>query len=40
MTEILELGYKYNILSPWLRPYKFSRDNSKSIEFTIHAIKW
>jgi len=38
--EILELGYKYNILSPWLRPYKFSRDNSKSIEFTIHAIKW
>jgi len=38
--EILKLGNKYNILSPWLRPRKFSKDNSKSIEFTIHAIKW
>ncbi len=38
--EILKLSYKYNILSPWLRPRKFSKDNSKSIEFTIHAIKW
>ena len=38
--EILNTSLKHKILTPWLRPSKYSTDNSKSIEFTIHAIDW
>ena len=38
--EILNTSLKHKILTPWLRPSKYSTDKSKSIEFTFHAIDW
>jgi CMP-N,N'-diacetyllegionaminic acid synthase len=38
--DILEIGLKNKILTPWLRPSFLSNDNSKSISFAIHAINW
>jgi len=38
--EILNIAFKYKILTPWLRPKNLCRDNSKSISFAMHAIRW
>jgi CMP-N,N'-diacetyllegionaminic acid synthase len=38
--DILEIGLKNKILTPWLRPSFLSNDNSKSISYAIYAINW
>ena len=38
--DILKIGLKNKILTPWLRPSFLSNDNSKSISYAIHAINW
>ena len=38
--EILKIGEKNKILTPWLRPQRLSKSRTKSIEFALHAIKW
>ena len=38
--DILDIGKKSRVLVPWKRPENISKKNSKSISFTIHAIKW
>jgi hypothetical protein len=38
--EILNIGFKSKILTPWLRPKNLSGDKSKSISFMFHAINW
>lgn len=38
--DIYEIGNKNNILTPWLRPKKLSRDKTSSAQAAIHAIDW
>ena len=38
--DILEIGLRNKILTPWLRPSLLSSDKSKSISYAIHAIDW
>ena len=38
--DILDIGKKSRVLVPWKRPETISKKNSKSISFTMHAIKW
>lgn len=38
--DILKIGLKYKILTPWLRPSFLSNDKAKSISFAMHSIKW
>lgn len=38
--DILDIGKKSRVLVPWKRPENISKRNSKSISFTMHAIKW
>ena len=38
--DILDIGKKSKVLVPWKRPENISKRNSKSISFTMHAIKW
>ena len=38
--DILDIGKKSRVLVPWKRPENISKKNSKSISFTMHAIKW
>lgn len=38
--EVADVAKKYQVLVPWLRPKKLSMDNSSSIGFANHAIKW
>lgn len=38
--KILKIGKKNNILAPWLRPKKLSKDKSTSYDALIHAYKW
>ena len=38
--DILDIGKKSKVLVPWKRPQNISKKNSKSISFTMHAIKW
>lgn len=38
--EVLKLGVKHGVLTPWLRPKSLSGDKSESIEFLFHSVKW
>ena len=38
--DILDIGKKSRVLVPWKRPETISKKNSKSISFTMHAVKW
>ena len=38
--EILKVGVKHGVLTPWLRPKNLSGDKSESIEFLFHGLKW
>ena len=38
--EILNVGVKHGVLTPWLRPKILSGDKSESIEFLFHSLKW
>ena len=37
---ILRRSKDYNVLCPWLRPLKFSLDNSSSYDTIKHAARW
>ena len=39
-SQILDLGVKHGVLTPWLRPKNLSGDKSESIEFLFHATEW
>ena len=39
-NDIRERALKKNVLCPWLRPKKLSRDNSSLVDVSIHAIEW
>ncbi|MDC0896377.1 hypothetical protein OAS16_06560 [Candidatus Pelagibacter sp.] len=38
--EIMDIGKKLKVLVPWKRPENISKNNSNSISFALHAIKW
>lgn len=38
--KIRSLSLKQNVLCPWLRPKKLSRDNSSSISVIKHTLSW
>lgn len=38
--KILNISKKYNFLSPWLRPKKYSTKFSTSASAALHALKW
>lgn len=38
--KIADISQKYGVGCPFLRPDKFSKDNSKSIDFVLHSIEY
>lgn len=38
--EIAAIARKFGAETPFLRPAKYSRDNSRDIELFVHALKW
>lgn len=39
-TEIQEVGLKYGVESPFLRPPEFAEDTSSMLDVVIHALSW
>tara|TARA_B100000965_G_C19502422_1_gene718070 strand:- start:103 stop:786 length:684 start_codon:yes stop_codon:yes gene_type:complete len=38
--KVFNIAKKQGALVPWMRPKKLSKDNSSSVEVTIHALDW
>tara|TARA_B100000029_G_scaffold516213_1_gene627690 strand:+ start:1848 stop:2528 length:681 start_codon:yes stop_codon:yes gene_type:complete len=39
-AKIQKIAKRLNVLSPWIRPKKLSKDTSSSESSAIHALKW
>jgi len=38
--EIVKVGERYGLNSPFLRPKKYAQDSSRSIDVVLHTISW